>query len=57
MDDLAQDTFVAFYSETGNPQVFQFATSQVKDKLVQAITCQTMFLCVCFIVLFVFVVH
>ncbi|CAK9067404.1 Uncharacterized protein SCF082_LOCUS34123 [Durusdinium trenchii] len=34
MDDLAQDTFVAFYSETGNPQVFQFATSQVKDKLV-----------------------
>ena len=36
MTEFQQDAFLACFSETVVPQIFQYATSQVKDKLLEA---------------------
>ena len=36
MTEFQQDAFLACFSETVSPQIFQYATTQVKDKLLEA---------------------
>lgn len=35
MSELQSETYIACYSETDNPTLFQYAVTQVKDKLVE----------------------
>lgn len=39
MGDLSQDCYIAGCSETTNPTVFQFASTQIKDRLLEAGEC------------------
>jgi hypothetical protein len=43
MTEFQQDAFLACFSETVSPQIFQYATTQVKDKLLEAGFVQSFF--------------
>lgn len=41
MNDMNNELHITCYSETENPVVFKFASTQLKDKLLEAGICKT----------------